>query len=419
MRSFSLEHLGDEALLNDLRTLVGQDRANTATLLAHIAEVDARRLYLPAAYPSMYEYCVRELCLSEDEAFARIRAARMAREHPAVYAAIAEGRLTLSAVLLLGPYLTRENADELLASAAHKTRSEIRQMLADRCPRLPVSTTVDPVPVVPVPVDLVEQDVPSTCQPEFALVSKRVDFTITRSTSRPLSPERFSLQCTIARETHEKLLYAQALLRHRLPSGDVPEVLDEALDALIVSLEKAKFAATSHPRACCGRSRAGSRYVPAAVKRAVWERDRGQCTFMGSNGKRCEARAFLEFDHVDPFARGGEATAEGMRLLCRAHNQYAAERTFGAGFMRQRRERAQREARDRRMRSAPGRQPDSDVVPWLRKLGFRAEEARQAAAECDPSSGAPIEERVRSALAMLYARRASPRVTIRDTLDSS
>jgi hypothetical protein len=69
----------------------------------------------------------------------------------------------------------------------------------------------------------------------------------------------------------------------------------------------------------------------------VWERDGGQCTFVSEGGRRCEARKALQFDHVLVVARGGEATVDGIRLRCRAHNQFTAERTFGAGFMRHKR----------------------------------------------------------------------------------
>src|SRR3970040_1359697 len=94
--SYTLSHLADPTLLRALAALVAKDRATTAALLAHLAEVDARRLYLPAAYPSMYAYCVHALGLSEDAAFKRIHAARTARRFPA----LDQGRLHLSAVIL-------------------------------------------------------------------------------------------------------------------------------------------------------------------------------------------------------------------------------------------------------------------------------------------------------------------------------
>src|SRR5882672_11254262 len=114
VRNYSLSHVGDQVLLRQLASLVAQDRTTTAEILAHIAEFDARKLYLPAAYPSMFAYCVGELRLSEDVALKHIRAARAAQEFPAIYVAIADGRLHLSAVVLLAPRLNRDNAAELL-----------------------------------------------------------------------------------------------------------------------------------------------------------------------------------------------------------------------------------------------------------------------------------------------------------------
>ncbi len=103
MRAYVLSQLSDRELLRNLTAIVVRDRGTTAEMLAHIAEVDARRLYLPAAYPSMREYCVHELHLSEDAAYKRIQAARKAREFPAILDAVAEGRLHLAAVCLLTP----------------------------------------------------------------------------------------------------------------------------------------------------------------------------------------------------------------------------------------------------------------------------------------------------------------------------
>src|SRR5712691_210918 len=120
MQRYSLSHLSDDALRHGLSATVSCERGATADVLAHIAEFDARKLYLPAAYPSISAYCLGELHLSEDAAGKRIRAARLARDFPAIFVAIADGRLHLSAVVLLSTHLNRENAVELLAAAAHK-----------------------------------------------------------------------------------------------------------------------------------------------------------------------------------------------------------------------------------------------------------------------------------------------------------
>jgi hypothetical protein len=52
----------------------------------------------------------------------------------------------------------------------------------------------------------------------------------------------------------------------------------------------------------------------------------------------------LEYDHVDPVARGGQSTVAGVRLRCRAHNQYTAECVYGSSFMSGKREASRRGA---------------------------------------------------------------------------
>src|SRR5204863_4012928 len=109
MHSYTLVHVRDDVLLRDLAALVTQDRLTTAILLAHITEVDDRRLYVPAGYPSMHAYCVEELRFSEDAAHKRIQAARAVRRFPSLFTALAEGRLHLTAVCLSAPHRMMEH----------------------------------------------------------------------------------------------------------------------------------------------------------------------------------------------------------------------------------------------------------------------------------------------------------------------
>jgi hypothetical protein len=350
VRAYNLSHVSDAALLHDLSALVAQDRITTASLLAHIAEVDARRLFQPAGYSSMFEYCTGVLHLSEDATSKRIQAARAAREFPTIFDAVAEGRLNLTGVVRLAPYLTPENAGELLLAAAHRSKSEIEKLLAERFSR-PVAPRVQAavVRIIPKPIQPENsRPVPEPVLFDGAKPPGEQEPANTPQADSPSPPHespppaRFMVRVEIDESTHDKLRHAQALLSHVVPSGDVALVLERALDALIVLIEKRKFAATFRPRAAqhltrgprpMQQSSGRQRHVPAHVKRAVWMRDEGRCTFVAESGHRCEARWFLEFDHIDPVARGGEATADRMRLRCRAHNQYEAERTFGAEFM--------------------------------------------------------------------------------------
>src|SRR5213594_638815 len=221
MCTYSLSHLSDRALLRDLAALVAHDRATTVRLLAHLAEVDERRLYLPAAYPSTFAYCVHELRLSEDAAYKRIQAARVARRFPAIFEAVADGRLHLTAVGLLAPYLTPENAAELLAAAAHQTKSEIEELLARRFPR---SETLGLVAALPgSSPQLAPAQVEEPGRPECSRTSDRELAPAQvhpRSKLAPVAPERFLLQVTIGLSIQDKLRYAQQLLGHALPCGD-------------------------------------------------------------------------------------------------------------------------------------------------------------------------------------------------------
>jgi hypothetical protein len=150
-----------------------------------------------------------------------------------------------------------------------------------------------------------------------------------RSMETPLAPERYKLQLTISRDTHDKLRRVQALVRHVLPSADPAEIFDRALTLLLQDLERRRCAAVASARPA-REVVGGSRHIPASVKRAVWRRDDGRCAFAGREG-RCGERGFLEYHHVKPYAAGGTATTANIELRCRAHNAHEASLFFGRG----------------------------------------------------------------------------------------
>ena len=82
MKQKCFETMSDREVVERLDKLLREERRLTAAVLVHLGEVEARRLYLPAACSSMHVYCVRVLGMSEDQAFKRIRAARVVRRRP-------------------------------------------------------------------------------------------------------------------------------------------------------------------------------------------------------------------------------------------------------------------------------------------------------------------------------------------------
>ena len=145
MTSYARCHLAADTLLHNLAASTAAARDATADQLADIGEVDARRLYVPAGYPSMYAYCVEVLHLSEQAAYKRIQVARKARRFPAIFHAAADGRLHLSAAILLVPHLTEDTAEELVAAATHQSKAEVERVLAARFPRPDLPTVLEPI----------------------------------------------------------------------------------------------------------------------------------------------------------------------------------------------------------------------------------------------------------------------------------
>ena len=397
MNRFSLTHLSNEVLDRELPIKAARRKSATAEELAYIAEFDERKRFLPAAYESMLAYCVGELGLSRDEAKQRIHIARAGRSCPGVFEALERGRIHLTGLRLLAPHLTPENADDLLAAAARKSKEEIEELLAARAPRMDVPAMVASV-VEGAPEHLGKMDSQAVAATP-AVPTQSSDRVI------PLSAESFAVQFTRTREADERFRYAQTLLGSRVKSSDLAEVYGQAIEALIGKLEKVRFGACASPRKGGHRTRSGSRHIANDVRRAVWERDKGQCTYRSESGRRCEARRDLQFDHEKEFARGGEATVDNIRLRCPGHNQHTAERTYGAGFMKQKREQAAAARAKKRLRDsgAPPPEPpagtdEHDVYLALRTLGYRDGESRRALALCAEIPEASREDKLRLAL---------------------
>jgi hypothetical protein len=338
--------LSDAELLATVKRLAANERLATAQLVAHLAEMDGRRLYLGEGCSSLFTYCMQVLHLSEHAAYGRIEAARAARKFPTILEAVASGALHLTAVNLIAPHLTDENVHRVIAEATHRTKREVEELVAALRPQPSVPASVRKLPqtaqgdsghsAVEVHADLRLNDCEALA-PRMAAAGVEAsagagvhapDRPVPRAVFRPLAPEQYLVKFTVSRAMHEKLREAQALLRHQVPSGDVAEIFDRALTLLLAELRKARHAATSRPRSLHSTANIG-RYVAAAVKREVWARDGGQCAFVGAAG-RCTERGFLEYHHVIPFADGGETAASNLQLRCRAHNGFEAERWSGA-----------------------------------------------------------------------------------------
>jgi hypothetical protein len=245
---------------------------------------------------------------------------------------LSDGSLTLTAVTLLAAHLTEANHRDVLNDARHKSKREVEHIVARLRPLPDVPPSVRKLPAPAGVPEATQCPSPPLLEPRGQEPPQGVaDFLSSPprpAVVAPLAPERYKVQFTVSRETHDKLRRVQDLLRHSIPNGDLAAIFDRALTVLVAELERAKIAATERPRASQPPV-AASRHIPAAVRREVWKRDGGQCAFVGTEG-RCIERGFLEFHHVHPYAVGGESTVENVELRCRAHNVHEAEQYFGS-----------------------------------------------------------------------------------------
>ena len=332
-----VEGTADGELLDAAKRLAVQERNATVALLRALTEIDSRRLYLGEGCASMFTYCTQVLHLSEGGAYNRIEAFRAARRFPVIFDLLGQSALTLTAVRLLAPHLTPDNHAAVLESARHRSKREVEELVAALKPKPDAPTVLRRLATQPSPADSPSGSIP---QRPSAPVSRPPSDTVRPDAPgvaappppppprlAPLAPDRYRLQVTLSGATREKLCRAQALLRHAVPTADAAEIIDRALTLLVDHLERRRFAETSRPGV--GQPPVPwSRHIPATVRRHVWRRDQGRCAFAGTEG-RCRETSLVEFHHLEPYAVGGDATADNIELRCRAHNAHEARLFFG------------------------------------------------------------------------------------------
>jgi 5-methylcytosine-specific restriction endonuclease McrA len=381
-RGLRLARLSDQELIARTKHLAARECEATAELVASIAEIEQRRLYLAEGYSSLFVYCVQVLHLSEEATCNRITAARASLRFPLVLERLSEGSVTLTAVRRLAPHLTEENHKTVLDEARWASTNKIEEMLARLSPqpdvpsmvrklpqpktaqlltglvgtghaqhleprltsgvppavaedRAPVSVAVPSsvataAPLMEPPAFVAFKHAPAVASAQPAAAPVSAAPASHRPLVAPIAPGRYKVQMTVGAETYAKLRKAQDLLRHSIPNGDIAKIFDRALTLLVEETERRQHAQAKRPHKTKKKtSRAKSRHIPAEVKREVWQRDEGRCSFVGRDGKRCGGTGFLQYHHREPYAEGGEATAGNTALRCGRHNRHEAEQHFG------------------------------------------------------------------------------------------
>lgn len=413
----SLAALSDDELLANTRRLVGKSNQLLAALLVHLAEVEVRGAHRARRCASLYTYCIYELRFSEDAAARRSAAARLVKQFPLLFSAIADGELHLTGLLMIGPHLTPANHVEVLGRAKFRTKKELGRLLRELCPLPQMPDRIEPAgpqlqktlrnptweqyvsACSPRVRELPPGERPrdwTTVEPSETLAEPLIDeasanelLADKRPADEPLpvgpapcdllpvtGPQQYQLQFSTTEEHAELVERAKALLSRTRPRVSLGELHLEAMRLLVASLEKRRFGSPEQPRRDHrngekkrtrptprqrGRSddpeaeHAGtprpsvrrSRYIPAAIRREVFERDGARCTYCDARGERCCETHYLELHHLQPFAKGGPHLAANLTLRCAAHNALAAETDFGSHAIAARRDATRHEAQSR------------------------------------------------------------------------
>ena len=400
--------LSDPALLRATSTLVRHERHLQGAVIDHLAEIEARRLFLRRGCSSLFDYTVRELGYSDAAAGRRIGAVRLCADQPDARERLRDGSLTLSAAAELQWAFDRQrrrgsisgtasSAPAMPAGSAPSGAAALDDSAADAAPHR-TSAPPDSPPLV---LDaagrqkLVEDaSGKSARQVRRMLADLDPDLAPPADRVRPLGDGRYELKAVIDADCQHGLEQLRGLLSHvdpRMTIGQlVGRIVQEALDRhdpsrpprrartasrsaegdckpTSASKEQAarerdhastakdaaghvhttptaertegrtrqpsrqgttdgRAAARPKPAAAltsAAKPRASGRAIPAAVRRQVWQRDEGCCSYLDrQTGRRCKSRHMIEIDHILPYALGGGADPENLRLLCGAHHRH-------------------------------------------------------------------------------------------------
>lgn len=255
-------------LEESLLAAVARERACTAEVLRLLREVERKRLHLEWGFASMFAYCTGKLGYSEPEAQIRISAMRL----PGAIDKIDDGKLSLSVAAKIQSAvrqqeLNAEQAKELVKELSGTSKREAERKLAELFPE-----KAKPEKTKPISADLVEIRI-TVNKEEAELIERLLD----RKAHTNFQRSKAQLFVELARAALQK--------SEGKPAQDAPP-----------------------------HGPGKGRYIPAATRRFVWKRDRGECQV-------CQTRHGLQLDHIRPFAEGGPNTPENLRLLCGAHNR--------------------------------------------------------------------------------------------------
>jgi len=374
-----LEALSNRDLLDNLEKLIHKERRLKVLVLLYLSEIDKRQLYLPMGCSSLFDFCTLHLKYTRATAARRIRAARVAAKYPEALEMLRSGEINITTLSMIGDILDKNNRTELLESIKNKSTRHVEMLVSRHRPVPVIRDTVRPVCVrrrvesgacssagtggqnLPPTEDTGSRKcnklsssaetnsgrsgaAPSAetipCRPGDAPCAE----TNPAPNARVILEQRLKLGFSVSPEFMSKFNKIKSLLSNTHPEGiDFETLFEHLMDDYLERYDpenrrkrRADRVEKSERRKSKPVGARRSRHIPPDIRNRVYARDKGRCSFVGANGKRCNSTWDLEIDHVLPFARGGNNSPGNLRLLCRKHNMYEAEKQYGRKFMQRR-----------------------------------------------------------------------------------
>jgi hypothetical protein len=354
----TLKNLSHDSLVTNTKSLVQRETEITLKVLFHIQEIERRRLHIERGFSSLHEFCVKYLGYSDGSAARRIQASRLLKAHPELETKIEKGEMSLSVAAQAQNFFYSEmKVQNKIYSKEQK--QEILQILESKSSR--------------------------EAEKELLKISPQ---SLPKEKLRQVTAEHKELRVILDEDLVKEFEELKSWLSHKIPNGNYQDLIREAVKIANQELrkrrlgsekknrnetkrldEKPKFereeknqaptaeqkpkglVQTPKDRVQTPESQAQfqilqeqrtlsekrTRTIPVHIKREIWRRDQGRCTFIDAKTKRkCDSKVMLEFDHFQiPFAEGGSHSAENLRLVCRQHNTQAALNRFGLRKMAQ------------------------------------------------------------------------------------
>lgn len=343
-----LKHLSDEGLLESTLNAVQAERDSTAVVLHHLREMDKRRLYSKLKCKNLKDYAVRYLKYSDGEAWMRIAAMQLLKELPEIEEKINDGSLSMTNLAMVKRAFGQEAT---LASVSDKIEIQTDLLQSSQIEAQPRSRSQSQ-PGKPAvrskdqKLELIEMLENVSKREALKIVERETGVKVEATESvRDLADGQVEMKTVVTKETEELIRNLKGLLAHSHPNLSSGDLLNMALRALKEKLEPSKKPKSTFPekrqsvkkaasaqnakvqqRKATDQNKHSSRYIPAEIRKAVWQRDEAKCT-------NCSSSFALQFEHVVPFAKGGETSVENIKLLCRHCNQRSAIESFGQAKM--------------------------------------------------------------------------------------